>query len=65
MKSLEHRPNELVLGFNINTPSVLTDELPALKAATTSDMVRKNLNARHVAKKNFKEAESSEELRKS
>ena len=38
-------PNELVFGSNINTPSVLTYRLPALEAATRSNMVRVNLNA--------------------
>ena len=37
--------------------SVLTDQLPALEAATTSKMVRKNLNE---ARKNFIEADSRE-----
>ena len=39
---LEHGPNELVFGFDINTSSVLTDQLPALEAATTSEMLRAN-----------------------
>ena len=37
-------PNELVFGFNINIPSVLTDQLSTLEAATTHVMVRTNLN---------------------
>ena len=45
---LEHSPNELVLGFNINTPSILTDYLPALEAATTSEMVSLKLNVLHT-----------------
>ena len=56
---LEHSPNELVFGFNINTPSVLIDQLPALEAPTTSEMIRTNL---HVARKSFIEAESSEKF---
>ena len=55
-----HSPNELVVGFDINTSSVLTDRLPALEAATTSEMVRTNLNALYAARKSFIEAESSE-----
>ena len=54
-----HSPNELIFGFNMNTPSVLTDQLPSLEATTTSNMVRVNLNALHAVKKNFIEAESS------
>ena len=52
---LEHSPNELVLGSNINTPSILTDQLPALEAPTTSNVVRENLNVLHAARKSFME----------
>ena len=55
---LGHSLNEPVFGFDINATSVLTDQLPTLVAATTSEMVRTNLNALHAAKKSFKEAES-------
>ena len=51
-----------MFGFNINTPSVLTDQLPALEAATTSEIVRTNSNALHAARKSFIEAESSEKI---
>ena len=54
--------NEFV--FNINTPSVLTDQLPALEAATTNKMVRINLNALHAARKSFIEVESSEKIQR-
>ena len=57
-----HSPNDLVFRFNINTPSVLTDQLPTLEAATTSDIVRVNLNAWHAARKIFMKAESSKKL---
>ena len=57
-----HSPNELVFGFNINTPSVLTDQLLALKAATTSDMVRVNLNVLHAARKSFREANQAKKF---
>ena len=59
-----HSPNELVVGFNINTPSVLTDQLPALEAATTSNMIRVNLNALHAARKSFMNVESSKKIRR-
>ena len=55
-----HSLNEFVFGSDIYTLSVLTDQLPALVAPTTSDMVRVNLNALHVVSKSFMEAESSE-----
>ena len=54
----------IVFGFNINTPSVLTGQIPALKAATTSEMVRTNLNTLHTARKSFIEAESSEKIQR-
>ena len=44
-----------MFGFNINSPSVLTDQLPTLDG----EMVR-NLNALYAARKRFIEAESSE-----
>ena len=50
---LRYSPNELVFGFDINIPSVLTDQLSALEVATTSEMVRTNLNALHAVKKSF------------
>ena len=28
-------PNELIFGYNVNSPSVLTDKLPALEPHTT------------------------------
>ena len=59
---LGHSPNELVFGININTSSVLTDELPSLEAATTSNMVKTNLNALHTARENITETESSEKI---
>ena len=57
-----HSPNELVFGFNINIPSVLTDQLPALETVITSDIDGTNLSALHAAKKSFIEIESSEKI---
>ena len=57
-----HNLNDLVFGFNINTPTVLIDQLLALEAVTTSEMARTNLNALHAARKSFIEAESSEKI---
>ena len=37
----------------VNTPSVLTDQLPALEAATSSEIVRTNSNALHAVRKSF------------
>ena len=57
-----HSPNELVFGSNINTPLILTHWLSALEAATTSDMVRVNLNALYAVRKSFMEVESSKKI---
>ena len=62
--NLGHSLNESVFGFNINTLSVLTDQLLALKAVINSEMVRTNLNASHAMKKSFIEAESSEKIQR-
>ena len=64
LNHLGHSPNELVFGFNIYTPSVLIDWLPALEAATTSKMLRMNLNALHAVKKYFIEAKSSKNIQR-
>ena len=57
-------PNQLVFGRNINTPSVLTDNPPALSSVTSSDIIRNNLNAMHSARKNYMAAEASEKIRR-
>ena len=57
-------PNQLVFGRNINIPSVLVDKLPALESSTTSDIIRKNMTAMHVARQKFIESESSEKIRR-
>ena len=38
-------PNQLVFGHNINTPCILTDKLPALESTTSSDIIRRNMEA--------------------
>ena len=57
-------PNQLVLGNNTNLPSVLTDELPALKSTTSSDIIRKNLAALHSARSNYMKSENSERIKR-
>ena len=57
-------PNQLVFGRNVNFPSVLVDKLPALESSTASDVVRNNMNAMHVSRQKFIEAESSEKIRR-
>ena len=60
---LGHSPIELVIVLNLNTPSVLIDQSPALEAAITSKMIGKNLNILYAARKIFIEAESSKKFR--
>ena len=57
-------PNQLVLGNNISLPSLLSDELPALETTTSSEIVRKNLEALHSARENFIRAENSHKIRR-
>ena len=59
-----YSPNQMVLGCNVNLPSVVTDMPPALEPSTCSEIVRQNLNALHSARKNFISAESSERIRR-
>ena len=56
--------NQLVFGHNVNTPSLLTDKLPALEPTTSSEIIQKNMNALHSARKNFIQAENSEKIRR-
>ena len=41
-------PNQLVFGYNPNSPSVLNDYLPALEGISSSEIVANNLNALHT-----------------
>ena len=59
-----YSPNQLVFGRNVNLPSVLNNEMPALESFTKSDIVRMNLDAMHKARENFIRAESSERIRR-
>ena len=57
-------PNQLVFGHNVNTPSIITDKIPALQPTTSSEIIRKNMNALHSARKNIIQAENSEKIRR-
>ena len=59
-----YSPNQLVFGTNTNMPSVLSAAPPALESTTSADIVRKNLDALHSARKNYIEAESSDKIRR-
>ena len=56
--------NQLVFGRNPALPNVFCDRLPALEETSSSDIVRNNLNAMHVARQQFMKFESSERLRR-
>jgi transposase InsO family protein len=59
-----YSPNQLVFGWNINIPTCLNSQAPALEGVSTSEIVAKNLNAIHTARKSFIENESAEKLRR-
>jgi len=59
-----YSPNQLVFGYNVNLPTVLTDRLPALETTTSSEIIRSNLEAIHSARKNYIEAENSDKIRR-
>ena len=56
-------PNQLVFGFNPCLPNVMRDRLPALENSSF-EIVRRNLNAMHAARKTAIEIESSERIRR-
>ena len=56
-----YSPYQLVFGTNVNLPSVIADLAPVLKSFTSSDIVRRNLNALHDL---MKKEESSERTKR-
>ena len=59
-----YSPNQLVFGSNFILPSVDSDAPPAMNTATSSDLVRENVNASHKARENFVKSESSDRIRR-
>ena len=57
-------PNQLVFGRNPNIPTVLNSKPPALEGTTSSELIAEHLNAMHVARKSYIQAEASEKLRR-
>ena len=55
-------PNHLVFGHNPGLPNVYTYDPPALEITQVLDIIRENLNALHVARRNFLKTETSERL---
>ena len=57
-------PYQLVYGRNPNLPSVLTDKPPALEGTSVSKYITNHMEALHVSREAFVEAESSERIRR-
>ena len=55
-------PNQLVFSFNPAIPDVFNSEPPALEPVTSSEIVRKNLGALHLARREFIRSESAEKI---
>ena len=57
-------PNQLVFGFNPAIPDVFNSKPPALEQVTSSDIVRENLTALHLARKDFMRYEADEKIKR-
>ena len=45
-------------------PFILTNKLPALESATSTDIIRRNMEVLHKARQNFVQSESSEKIQR-
>ena len=57
-------PNQLVFGFNPAIPNIYHNKLPGLENVTMSEIVRRNLNAVHIARQEFVKFESSDRIKR-
>lgn len=57
-------PNQLVFGFNPAMPDIYNSKLPGLENVTSSDIVRKNLQAQNTAKQEFVKFDSCERIKR-
>jgi len=57
-------PNQMVFGKNVNVPSVLTDELPALDHKANDEILRNKLSVIQSARENYMKAENSDKIRR-
>ena len=64
ISSKDFSPYQLVLGRNVNLPTVLSDKLPALEGQTERLTVAEHLSSLHLARKAFIMAESSEKIQR-
>ena len=53
---------QLVYGKNLNIPSVMTDNPPALEGSTISSSFAQHINTLHAASRSYIEVESSEHI---
>ena len=56
-------PNQLVFGFNPAVPDLFNSDLPGLQAVSSSEMVRKNMHAVHIAREAYIKSQSDERVR--
>ena len=56
-------PNQLVFGFNPAIPDLYSSDLPGLQDISSSEIVRKNLNAVHKARDDFIKSQSDERVK--
>ena len=56
-------PNQLVFGFNPAIPDLYSSDLPGLQDVSSSELVRKNLNAVHSARGEFIKSQSDEKVK--
>ena len=54
---------QLVFGTNPNLPNIMTDNLPALQGATSSEILAKHLQALHESCEAFIQSEADERIR--
>merc|ERR1739842_282852 len=59
-----YSPNQLVFGFNPAIPNIYNSNLPGLENVTSSEIVRRNLNALQVAGQEFVKFESDERIKR-
>ena len=57
-------PNHLVFGYNPSVPNNFQNMPPALEEVDKSEVVRRNLNALHAARKDFVKIESDERIKR-
>ena len=57
-------PNQLVFGFNPAIPDIINSSLPALESSSSSDVVRRNLNALYISRQEYLKNESNEHIKR-